>query len=156
MNKSELLDKVTAGRAKLDAILSQLTEEQMVQPGLENGWSVKDLIGHLGWWENRATFLYRNLTSGEPIKSLDGQIDEINAQTYAENKARSLAEVRRYEREAYTGLLAVVGKATEDDLFDPKRFAWTQGQHFANWIDLNTVVHYDQHMDTLVNWAKGI
>lgn len=156
MNKSELLDKMAAGRAQLESVLSQLADVQMLLPGLESGWSVKDLIGHFGWWENRAIYLFRTLKSGGTIELIDGNIDDVNAQVYAENKAQSLADIRRMEADAYAALKTMVESATEDDLFNPKAFAWTNGKPFADWIEGNAHGHYDEHKEPLVAWAKSI
>jgi hypothetical protein len=35
--------------------------------------------------------------------------------------------------------------AAEEDLFDPKRFGWTNGQPFADWIAGDTYEHYQEH-----------
>lgn len=55
------------------------------------------------------------------------------------------AEVRREEREAYTQLLAIATHASEGDVFNPQRFALTQGKPFAEWIENNTYGHYAEH-----------
>ena len=33
----------------------------------------------------------------------------------------------------------------DDDLFNPQRFAWTEGKPFAEWIESNTYGHYAEH-----------
>ena len=72
-------------------------------------------------------------------------IDELNAQVYAQNQHKPLAEVRLEEQAAYAQLLLLVENALDDDLFDPQRFAWTEGKPFAEWIENNTYGHYEEH-----------
>ena len=64
-------------------------------------------------------------------------------------KLRTLDEVRREERATYLQLLAIAVNAPDDDLFNPQRFAWTQGQPFAEWIVNNTYGHYEEHQADL-------
>ena len=39
--------------------------------------------------------------------------------------------------------------ASEDALFNPQHFAWTQGKPFAEWIENNTYGHYEEHQADL-------
>ena len=144
MNKSELLTNMRSGRAQLEAHLARLNDEQLLAPVLHGNWSVKDLIAHLGFWEQRIVTLYGQLSRGEEPPE-DPTLDELNAQAYATNRDKTLQQVRREEREAYAQLLALTEHASENDLFGLQRFAWTQGQPFAEWIEGNTYGHYEQH-----------
>ena len=44
---------------------------------------------------------------------------------------------------------AVAQNAPEDDLFDPGRFPWTDGQPFYRFIAENTYEHYADHVPDL-------
>lgn len=48
MNKDTLLPLIHAGRSRWESALAQLTPEQMTAPALFDGWSVKDLVAHIG------------------------------------------------------------------------------------------------------------
>ena len=144
MNKTELLANMRSGRAQLVASLAPLSDEQLLAPVLHGNWSVKDLIAHFGFWERRIVTLYGQLSRGEE-PAADPALDELNAQAYAANRDKTLQAVRREEREAYAQLLALTEHASENDLFGLQRFAWTNGQPFAGWIEGNTYGHYEQH-----------
>ena len=144
MNKTELLANIRSGRAQLEARLAPLSVEQLLAPVLHGNWSVKDLIAHFGFWEQRIVTLYGQLSRGEEPAE-DPALDELNAHAYAANRDKTLQEVRREEREAYEQLLALTEHASENDLFGLQRFTWTQGQSFAEWIEGNTYGHYEQH-----------
>lgn len=145
MNKTELLANIRAGRLQLDVALARLSEEQMLVPVLHGGWTIKDLIAHFGFWEGRIVTLYGQLLRGEEPTADELPLDELNAQGYAQHQAKSLDEVRREERAAYTQLIALTANASDDALFNPHRFAWTQGKPFAEWIENNTYGHYEEH-----------
>ena len=53
MNKPKLIEAITTGRRKFEDTLSQLDEDKMTLPGLESGWSVKDVLVHIQVWEAR-------------------------------------------------------------------------------------------------------
>ena len=149
MNKMELLAKMRSGRAQLEANLAPLSDEQLMAPVLHGNWSVKDLIAHFGFWERRVVTLYDQLSRGEEPAANDPALDELNAQAYAANRDKTLQEVRRTEYEAYEQLLALTESASEDDLFDPQRLAWTEGRPFFEWIEDNSYGHYDEHLADL-------
>jgi hypothetical protein len=145
MNKAGLLANIRSGRQQLEAALARFSDEQLLAPRLHGGWSIKDLIAHFGFWEGRIVMLYGQLLRSEDPVADEPPLDELNAQAYAQPQAKSLDEVRREERAAYTQLLAIAVDASEDALFNPLHFAWTQGKPFAEWIENNTYGHYEEH-----------
>jgi hypothetical protein len=145
MNKAELLANIRSGRQQLEVALARFSDEQLLVPRLHGGWSIKDLIAHFGFWEGRIVTLYGQLMRGEQPAADEPPLDELNAQAYAQRQAQTLDEVRREEQAAYTQLLAIAVNASDDDLFNPQRFAWTGGKPFAEWIENNTYGHYEEH-----------
>lgn len=155
MNKQDLTAKIVAGRAQLEAALSHVDEERMPLIILHGEWSVKDLIGHLGFWENRIVSLFNTLRAGKtPEPSLE--LDVINARVLSESRKQSLSEVRRQEKAAYQKILALVKDASERELFDPAHFPWTEGRPFESFISDNTYGHYEEHLPELAAWLKRI
>ena len=51
MTKAEFLDRLRSGRAEWDALIAQIDEAQMTEPGVVGDWSVKDIIAHVTWSE---------------------------------------------------------------------------------------------------------
>ena len=145
MNKAELLANIRSGRQQLEVSLARLNEEQLLVPVLHGGWTIKDLIAHFGFWEERIASLYGQLSGGVEPPVNDLALDGLNAQAYVQHQAQPLDDVRREERAAYLQLLTIAANASDDDLFNPQRFAWTQGQPFAEWIENNTYGHYEEH-----------
>jgi hypothetical protein len=145
MNKDELLSNIRSGRQQWEVALARWSEAQMLAPALHGGWSIKDLIAHVGFWEGRIVTLYGQLTRGEQPTAAEPPLDELNAQAFVQHQAQTLDEVQREERAAYTQLLAITVNAADDDLFNPQRFAWAQGRPFAEWVENNTYGHYEEH-----------
>ncbi len=145
MSKTELLASIRAGRAQFESALAHFGDEQLLAPNLHDGWSIKDLIAHIGFWEQHTAMRFSALLRGVEPPDEGLTIDELNAQVYAQNQHKPLAEVRLEEQAAYAQLLLLVENALDDDLFDPQRFAWTEGKPFAEWIENNTYGHYEEH-----------
>jgi uncharacterized protein (TIGR03083 family) len=152
MTRDELLKRIDDGRAELTMLLARVPEERMSLPALSNGWTVKDLLGHLAAWEKRATHLYRMLSTNQTVDDGISDFNEFNAAAYQANLNRPLAVIQAEEREAFAGLRAVAEKAPEGHLFDPAQFAWTEGRPFADWIGWNSYEHYEEHLPDLRAW----
>lgn len=151
MDKNELLERIETSRRELDALLSEFAPGQMEQPVLPGGWTLKDFLAHLEFWERRAVARYQALREGQAgrLPGDDLSEDEINRQAYEHSRARSLDEVRAAERAAYGALLAVVRAAPDADLFDPQRFSFTGGQPLWGWFKGPTYGHYEEHLPDL-------
>jgi hypothetical protein len=151
MNKADLLSAMRAGHARLDKMFAALSEEQMLAARLHGGWSGKDLLAHLGFWEQRMADYCQMLRNGETPKETVGEydVDGINAAAFDEHHDQSLDEVRRFERQSFQMLLDQAEKVPEKDLFDPQRFAWLKGAALAAWIEGNSYGHYEEHQSDL-------
>lgn len=151
MNKSELLAKVSQSRAEFEALIAQFSDEQMLQPALPGGWTVKDALAHVAWWARRGYIVLNAVSDGlEPEYSLDeSDVDNVNRNTYETNRLRPLADVRREETEAYCALFALVESLPDDVLSDPSKFEWTKGKPLSVVVEWNTFAHYDEHMPDL-------
>ena len=151
MNKADLLSNMRAGHARLEKLIDKLSEEQMLAPRLHGDWSGKDLLAHLGFWEQKMAEYCQMLRNGENPRETVGEydVDAINAAAFAEHHQQSLDEVRRFERVSFQRLLDQAENASEEDLVDPQRFAWLKGATLGGWIEGNSYGHYEEHQDDL-------
>ena len=151
MNKADLISAMRAGHARLDKMFASLSVEQMLASRLHGGWSGKDLLAHLGFWEQKMAENCQLLRSGKTPKETVGEydVDGMNATAYNEHHEQGLDEVRRFERQSFQLLLDQAEKTPEEDLFDPQRFAWLKGATLAAWIEGNSYGHYEEHQSDL-------
>lgn len=154
MNIADLLSAMRAGHARLEKLFASLNEEQMLVPRLHGGWSGKDLLAHLGFWEQRMADYCQILLSGKTPRDTVGEfaVDAMNAAAFAEHHDQSLDEVRTFERQSFQVLLDQAEKASEEDLVDPYRFAWLKGATLAAWIEGNSNGHYEEHQSDLATF----
>lgn len=152
MNKAKLLDTLRTARAQWDALLSEVDEARMIQPGVEGELSVKDIVAHVTWYERETAGVFQaRALIGSELWALSQ--DERNAAVYMQNRGRSLQEVLEEAQEVFQQLLEAVQALAEEDIFDPHRFPgmpaeWQPWQMIAS----NSYEHYPQHIPAIRAW----
>lgn len=154
MDKAALLKTLIETRAVWEALLAQIDEEQMIQPGATGKWSVKDVIAHVAWCEREiAPVLRTHVLAGSDLWNLSD--DESNEITYQQNKDRPLRDIVNEEGQAYATLLEAVQTLSDEDLNDPHRFK-NMPQEWKPWqlIAGNSFKHYEDHMPSIREWLE--
>jgi len=152
MDRESLLIELHAGRERLRHALAGLPDSTMLDR-VDDEWTRKDVLAHLERWERRVVELFERLCRGEtPAES--PETDELNARYFALDRDRTLGDVRSAEERAWLNLLDVVDAASDEDLFRPDRFGWTDGDPFVRWITGNADEHFDEHLDQLTRPAR--
>jgi hypothetical protein len=159
MRKSKLLEQIQAERERLERTLAELSTDQMTQPGIQDQWSVKDILAHITVWEKRMTRWLGETLRGEVPQMLPpgmtwDDLDQMNEQTYLENRDRLLAEVLSEFHHSYPQALGAVEAASEEDLIDPHRFEWRGGKPLWEMVAANTFWHYEEHGESLRTWLE--
>jgi uncharacterized protein (TIGR03083 family) len=152
MDKATVLKTLTETRAAWEALLAQIDEEQMLQPGAAGKWSVKDVIAHVAWGESEiAPILRARVLAGSDLWNLSD--DELNEITYQQNKDRPLHDIVNEERQAYKALFEAVQSLSDEDLNDPQRFK-KMPQEWRPWqlIAGNSFKHYQDHTPSIREW----
>ncbi len=157
ITKAELLERIRAARRDLEAVLMDIPEEQMLQPGVMGDWSVKDILAHLVSWEKSMVRWITQAVEGETpeIPQTDEEIDQLNARFYLENRDRPLGEVLADFHRSYQAALARVATTSERDLIDPQRFPFRQGRPLWYNAAGNTWWHYEEHAESLRSWLRS-
>lgn len=157
MDREELLTRIRDARQELEAVIDRFAPNQLTEPLLPNAWSVKDVIGHIAFWEARMVKLYSILKAGDtPEDGISEEtVDELNERVHQENQWLPLGILQLNEKEAYQAILTIAETAPDDDLFDPNRFGWTEGEPFYRLIAVNTYEHYQDHLPDLQAALNG-
>jgi hypothetical protein len=160
MTKAKILTLIQTERHVLESVLVKLDEEQMTRPGFENNWSVKDIMAHITDWERRmVSWIEESLRGEVPQRPAPGMawddLDRLNEQTYELNKGRALSDVLADFHRSHEQVWQAVESMTEEDLVDPQRFAWREGDPMWHMVAANTWEHYREHKEPIENWLKG-
>ena len=104
MDKTVFINTLKQSRAEWEALLAQVDEERMLQPGAAGKWSVKDVIAHVTWGEREIVSIMRtHVLAGSELWNLSD--DERNEIVYQQNRDRPLQEILQEEQQAYADLL---------------------------------------------------
>jgi hypothetical protein len=152
MDKPTLVADIHAGRARLEAALGGIRDDDMADR-IDDEWTRKDVLAHIEAWERRVVDLVERLRAGDPPRERV-ETDEVNARFHAADRDRSLADVRAHERAAYERMLDAIERAADEELFDGSHFAWTDGDPLADWFRSNGDEHYDEHLEQLTRPAR--
>jgi len=130
-SKAQLLDGLRDEEAGWEALLQDIGEDHMTQPGVAGEWSIKDIVAHLTGWRRRTVARFQAALRHEPPPpplwpSHLQTDDEINAWIYAASRDLPLADVLRDSREVFEQLVETLGAFPAADLLDPARFPWLE------------------------------
>jgi hypothetical protein len=142
--RDTLLQRSREAHTQLEALLATLSDEEQTRPGVTSDWSVKDHLAHLTWWEQRVIRMLAG--APDPVEAIPGESkseDDINAYVYAQNHARSLADVRTAFDASYQEMLQLIATAP-DDMFTK----------YHDWISGNADSHYDEHRQMFEAWRE--
>ncbi len=161
-SKTELLERMRAGREEWDALLAQIPESVRTEPALTGGWSVKDLIAHVAAYENWTAAQIRAANEGRaptnrelygvdemPDDPEGWDLDRQNAAIYARYKEMPLAEVMTFSSQAFADLITAVEAVSDQDIGRSGAQTWTGGRTLLEIIPGQCYAHYEQHADEL-------
>ena len=132
-SKTAVLEKIEAEKAQWEALLAEVGEQRMDQPGVAGAWTFKDVVAHLSAWRQRSLDRLEASSRSEsspapPWPIALETVDEINEWIYEANRDRSLNDVLTESRELFDRMGAIVQAFPEEDLSEPARFEWMDGQ----------------------------
>jgi hypothetical protein len=141
--REDLLRSEDQGWADLRSLLDALSPQQMLEPGLTpEGWSVKDLLWHLGAWSAEAGIMLERIRTG----TYDGwgqaaSVDELNARFLEEGRRVDLATAK-------SELYAARNRALMEFAALPEVIPEAE-----EWFRESGPEHYQEHLDDLRAWV---
>lgn len=129
----------TSWQGFIDA-LDGIPDERMAEPGVAGDWSVKDLLGHVAFWESRSVAHLDREARGEPHPDGNGaDFEQINAEQHRLRAGQTLADARDELQRTHAELVALLERVPSVDADD---------------ISGNTWEHYDEHAENIRAWRK--
>ena len=147
-DKASLLRRIDESRARFEQALAAAGDLETPLRG--DGWSARDIAGHVAVWERRlARDIEATLRGETPERPEPGytweQMDALNIRDMEAMRAQSLVEVMAESRAAFAETRALVASLTEDLLFSPGHFPWTETDTLALWVRYDMWEHYEEH-----------
>ena len=163
MKKSELLKWLQDEYRQWEALLDQIGEARMDQPGVNGDWSIKDIVAHLTNWQPRliARLQAAQRSEPEPPPSWPAHLqtdDDINAWIYEANRHRSVREVLFETQHVFQQLLAVIEGFPDDvrvEHIEPAFYlVWVDGERFLTGEFFNHF--HDDHEPDVRAWLARV
>jgi hypothetical protein len=139
------IDAERAGWYELIELVRSLSVEECLVPGyyLEPGWSVGDLVGHLGTWLAEAEVQLERIRAGT-YEGHDVDIDDLNA---------TFLEAMRDQPWEVSWVQANAGRTRMLQ-------AWSEvgghGDEVAWWVRKSGPEHYAEHLPRLREWVTEL
>jgi hypothetical protein len=140
----ELLDAEDRGWAELHGLIDSLSPEQAELPGyFPEGWSVKDLLAHIGSWLAEAGVILERIRVGTY------RPEEIDIETMNERFLEALRDVpfRTIQAQA---------SAARNRMLQEWRALPELTPEAAFWIGKSGAEHYDEHLARLREWVAEL
>ncbi len=142
----------------LEAALAGLSDGQMLEAGVVEGWSVKDLLGHLAFWAQEAarnTDLVKAGREDQIKRPANPQAtDRWNAREQRRRAGRSLAEARRELEEAHQRALAALADMPEEKVSENVDVGLGLYWTFLELYAVDTYDHYREHTEHILAWRR--
>ena len=151
ITKTALLQQIQEGYEQLQKLLSSLSPAQLITPGVNGSWSVKDNLAHLTAWMDYTNQKMQAVTQQIPFVDpfVDQKEDEINEHFYQEAKDRSYQEVQARFQETFQQFVQSVEALSEEQLR-----AVPEGASFSliQSIIGNSTEHFQEHRTLIERW----
>ena len=149
MTKDELLASIRDERARFDAAVAAVGIDRHTLPALDGGWSVKDVLAHVSFWERACSRWLEAVARGEtPERPEVRDVDATNARAYNEAKDAALDAIVAESRAASDAIIRATEALSEADLADEQRFGFAT----RRMIDGNSGEHYREHAEQIEAW----
>jgi hypothetical protein len=153
MNKAQLLSQIEQGWNEFNAYLRTLTEEQLTVPTDAAGWTGKDHLVHIAFWEDSIQAMlngqpYREfLAIGDPTVESD-DVETINALIQQRHQMLSASEVLNRLGEVHHQVIEKIQSISDADLKRPCRSFQPDAirdEPVMNWMMDNSYGHFAEH-----------
>jgi hypothetical protein len=159
MTQLDPFSAYTTSRDNFLAVIDGLTDGELVAPGVEGKWSIKDILAHLTAWEAEMVKLlaqarsskrphYLSLNSGLPV-------DVENEQWYQESKDRPLDRILGDFHGVRKHLIRQLSNYTEKELNNPDLFKWLEGKPLLQYIADEALTHETEHAAAIKQWRDS-
>jgi len=158
--KDALLKLAELEYQKLDNLLKTLSDAQMVQSGVCEAWSVKDILAHLYAWQQMVLSWYRSGARGEDVKTPApdlkwSQIPLLNQRIYEQYCTAPLSEIQAKLAASHAETLNTLKSIPDEALITAGFYKWTKSTTLLSYFVSCTSSHYHWAYDEVRKWARA-
>jgi hypothetical protein len=151
--RDELLRQIETERAAWQALVAEVGDDRMEEPGPMGQWSFKDLVAHLLGWSNRTIQRIEAGPGVYPPAPWPSELktdDEINAWIHEQHRDRPLGDVLAGMDGWYQRLANLIQSLPEDDLTTSGRYDFMEGRPL---VEADFFGHFhEEHEPSIRAW----
>ena len=151
--KADVERELERAWTEIRSAVESVPEDEIDQPGVVEGWSTKDLMGHMAFWSTRAAETLRAVSAGRTAELPQGQgdnwLNEWNNREYQARKDKPWKEVRGEWVSAHEEARKALAETSEEALFGPYKTG-----KLINWFEGDTYGHYAEHIEHIQTWLR--
>lgn len=155
VDKARLERSLAEAWDELVSTIEAVPEDEMETPGVVEEWSVKDLLGHITFWAEKAASDLDLLAEGTPdeIETPGGEENVAiwNKRESDARKGMSLDEVRNGWLASHERAREALKRVSEEQL-DTEVADWAQWKRYAG----DTYLHYREHTEEIRAWQRAL
>src|SRR5215217_2533033 len=136
-----LLERIEEAWRQLFAAVDGIPEGNMSDPGVIGEWSLKDLFGHLAFWDEHAVAEIERALAGLPRE--DNAWQEMNEVDHAARRDHTLPEQRSAMHQAHAALVERL-----------ESVAGIEAARIDEAIRVDTYEHYQDHIKDIQSWRR--
>ena len=140
------LERLERSWRNLTEALDGIPEERLAEPGAVGAWSVKDVMGHLAFWDEQALLAAERHLAGQPPVVVP-DVQAMNEREAAARAGRTVAE-QRAEMERAHGLIVALLETRPP--LDPSAAG------LCGCLEESTYQHYDEHAGQIRAWRERV
>jgi hypothetical protein len=165
--KDRALADMRASWDETEAVVATIPEDRMLEPGVTDEWSVRDLLAHVAGYERYVSALIfgelegREPTNQEfygrddaPTPEDDANDDTSNAWVVAYARQQPLQATLDEYRWAHGRMIEAVEACAEGELEDPDRFPSLNGKTLMAILPGQCMGHHREHLPQLRAFAE--
>ena len=139
----------------LGSAIDSFSEAEMEQAGVIEGWSTKDLLGHIAFWADKAAADLQAVADGRnedvATPGSDEAVDEWNERERRARAGRPLPVIREEWLESFEKAMDALASFPAERLLDKVK-GRTVLERFAG----DTYEHYREHFGDLSAWRRQL
>jgi hypothetical protein len=151
--KETVVKNMESSWTALRSVIESVPEEELEAAGVVEEWSVKDIVGHLAFWDWRAATTLRAATANDPDSIPRGEgdnwVDEWNEREYKARKDKPFGDVRGEWIKSHEDVRRALEDTPESAL--DKKYGPNKIISEFEW---DTYTHYDQHAEQIKAWLR--
>jgi uncharacterized protein (TIGR03083 family) len=138
VDNQQVLDKIDAAWQQLLSALLNVPVDRRDEPGPCGPWSIRDLLGHMAYWDRNAAHQAQRIAAG--LKPDEGDWRAINEEEHQRSAGKAWDELDAEFHDSHSEMMGILSGLSVLDPEDLKFDTWE---------------HYDEHRVDIERWLSG-